>query len=130
MISTSPHLHHPNGKCRSPIHSVTKVHNHICGIPLNAYNEAGVSLPCGRASKVTTEDVDAASDACDARGILHDIDTQWGLIPGGGAYSDRNFYYGPGGNDFHSNLFQILLIHYLLTTVILSHVLLIIGGSG
>ena len=101
MISTSPHLRlHPNGKSCIPIESVAKVHNHVCEIPLNAYVEAGVSLPRGRASMVTREDVDAASDTWDARGILHDIDTQWGLMPGGGAYSDSNFYYGPGEYDF------------------------------
>jgi hypothetical protein len=102
MMSTSPHLRlHPNGKCRIPIHSVAKVYNHVCEIPLNACDEAGVSIPRGRASMVTTEDVDAASDARDARGILHDIDTQWGSMPGGGAYSDSNFYYGPGKYDFY-----------------------------
>jgi len=101
MISTSPHLHlHPNGKPRILIHNVAKVHNHICEIPLNAYDEAGVSLPC-RTSMVTMEDVNAASDTWDIRGILHDIDTQWGSMPGGGAYSDSNFYYGPGEYDFY-----------------------------
>jgi hypothetical protein len=77
------------------------VHNDVHKILLKAYEEAGVSLSRGRASMVTTRDVDAASDAWDARGILHDIDTQWGLIPGGGAYSDSNFYYGPGEYDFY-----------------------------
>ena len=38
----------------------------------------------------------AASDASDARGIAHDIDTQWGSMPGGGAYTDSNHYYGEG----------------------------------
>ena len=50
---------------------------------------------------VTPEDVEAASDAWDARGILHDIDTQWGAIPGGGAYKDSDFYYGPGEYDYY-----------------------------
>jgi len=38
----------------------------------------------------------AASDAWDARGIAHDIDTQWGSMPGGGAYTESNHYYGEG----------------------------------
>jgi hypothetical protein len=84
-----------------PIYSIAKVHNDVHKIPLKAYEKAGVSLPCGRASMVMTRDVDAAFDAWDARGILHDIDMQWGLIPGGGAYSDSNFYYGPGRYDFY-----------------------------
>ena len=43
----------------------------------------------------------AASDAWDARGIAHDIDTQWGSMPGGGAYSDSNHYYGEGEYDYY-----------------------------
>jgi hypothetical protein len=92
---------HPNGKRRIPIHSVAKIHNHVCEIPLQAYEDAGVNLPRGRASMVTMEQVDAASDAWDARGILHDIDTQWGLMPQGGAYSDSDVYYGSGEYDFY-----------------------------
>ena len=42
----------------------------------------------------------AASDAWDARSIAHDIDTQWGAMPWGGAYKDSNEYWGPGEYDF------------------------------
>jgi len=73
----------------------------VCEIPLQAYREAGVDLPRGNASMVTVEDVNAVSDAWDARSVAHDIDTQWGLIPGGGAYSDSNFYYGSGEYDYY-----------------------------
>jgi hypothetical protein len=41
----------------------------------------------------------AALDYWDAKGILKDIDTQWGAIPGGGAYKESDFYYGPGEYD-------------------------------
>ena len=34
-------------------------------------------------------------------GLLHDIDTTFGLCPGGGAYKERNFYYGPGIHDYY-----------------------------
>jgi hypothetical protein len=77
------------------VRSVHATYKNCLEIPRQAYSEAGVLLPRGEASLVTAEDVRAASDAWDARGILHDIDTQWGLIPGGGAYKDSDFYYGP-----------------------------------
>lgn len=37
-----------------------------------------------RSSTVTVEDVEAASNAWDARSIAHDIDTQWGRCHGEG----------------------------------------------
>jgi hypothetical protein len=92
---------HPNGQRHIQIHSIANIYNDVCPIPLQAYREAGVGLPRGKASMVTVEDVKAASDAWDARGVAHDIDTQWGLIPGGGAYSDSDFYYGPGEYDYY-----------------------------
>lgn len=70
-------------------------------IPLQAYRDAGVDVRRGRNSLVTPSDVERASDAWDAQGILHDIDTQWGMIPEGGAYQDSNHYYGPGEYDFY-----------------------------
>jgi hypothetical protein len=36
-------------------------------------------------------------DLDDARSILHDVDTQCGLLPGGGSYKDSN-QYGYGGS--------------------------------
>lgn len=38
------------------------------------------------------EDIQAASDQWDRRGLLYNIDTQWGSMPGGGAYKDSNRY--------------------------------------
>lgn len=71
---------------------------HMCEIPLQAYIEAGVAD--SRNDYVTEADVEAASDAWDARSIAHDIDTQWGAMPMGGAYKGSNNYYGPGDWDF------------------------------
>lgn len=73
----------------------------MCEIPIEAYRHAGVRLPKGTASMVTMDDVDRASNDWDAMGILHDIDTQWGAIPGGGAYSDSNDYFGSGDYDYY-----------------------------
>ena len=42
---------------------------------------------------VTEQDVEAASNTWDAMGIAHDIDTQWGEMPWGGAYSDSDHYW-------------------------------------
>jgi hypothetical protein len=50
---------------------------------------------------VTEDEMEAASDAWDARSIAHDIDTQWGMMPWGGAYKDSNHYWGPGEYDFY-----------------------------
>ncbi|KAG6888585.1 hypothetical protein C0995_007267 [Termitomyces sp. Mi166 len=38
-------------------------------------------------------------DEEDLRGLLYDIDTQWGLLPGGGAYKESNHYFGCGIDD-------------------------------
>jgi len=37
----------------------------------------------------------------DAAHLLWEIDTQWGMIPGGGAYKESNHYYGPGIHDYY-----------------------------
>ncbi|KAK7047892.1 hypothetical protein VNI00_006220 [Paramarasmius palmivorus] len=37
----------------------------------------------------------------DARALLHDIDTGFGCNPSGGAYSESDFYYGPGDYDYY-----------------------------
>jgi len=91
---------HPNGKRYIPLWSVAEIHNHLCEIPVEAYTGAGVRVN-GRSTMVTVEDVEAASDAWDARGLLHDIDTQWGLMPWGGAYKESDQYFGPGEYDFY-----------------------------
>ena len=86
-----------NGACR--VKDVQVRYSHMCEIPLAAYIEAGVASR--RDDFVTAQDVEAASDAWDARSIAHDIDTQCGSMPRGGAYSDSNDYYGPGEYDFY-----------------------------
>ena len=85
---------HPNGKRRIPLRSVAKTHGHVCEIPFEAYDDAGVDLSRGWTSMVTVWDVEAACAAWNARGILHDIDTQWGLMPVNGVYTSSNYYYG------------------------------------
>jgi hypothetical protein len=52
---------------------------------------------------VSDDEYDGArrSDEEDARSILYDIDTQWGMMPQGGAYKDSNHYYGTGMYDFY-----------------------------
>jgi len=50
---------------------------------------------------VTPEQVEDASDQFDAAGIAHDIDTQWGAMPWGGAYKESNHFYGPGVYDYY-----------------------------
>jgi hypothetical protein len=77
---------------------VHKHYGHLCEIPLQAYIDADVAW--SRNDFVSEEDVEAASAAWDARSIEHDIDTQWGAMPWGGAYKDSNHYYGPGIYDF------------------------------
>ena len=72
-----------------------------CEIPLEAYCDAGVDVYAGRDTYVTEAEIERASNAWDARGLAHDIDTQWGSMPGGGAYSDSNHYFGPGEYDFY-----------------------------
>ena len=85
------------GACQ--VKDVCRVYGHRCEIPLQAYCEAGVAY--GLKDWVTKLDVIKASNAFDARGIAHDIDTQWGSMPGGGAYKDSNHYYGPGIYDYY-----------------------------
>jgi hypothetical protein len=75
------------------------LYGHVCEIPLQAYAEAGVAFSWN--DMVTAEDVEAASDAWDARSIAHAIDTQWGDMPWGGAYKDSNRYWGPGEYDYY-----------------------------
>ncbi|TDL24752.1 hypothetical protein BD410DRAFT_837679 [Rickenella mellea] len=87
---------HPNGQHRIPIRSVAEVYGHIDEIPLAVYRRAGIT-----ANLVTSRDVQRASDQWDGEGILHDIDTQWGMMPHGGAYKESNFYYGPGDDDYY-----------------------------
>lgn len=77
-----------------------KVYGDGSHIPLQAYAEAGVDTRRGREALVTPGDVERANEEWDMRAVLHDIDTQWGAIPGGGAYKESNCYFGPGVYDF------------------------------
>jgi len=86
-----------SGACK--VKDVQRRYGHLCEIPIQAYREAGVASNWD--DYVTERDVQAASDSWDARGIAHDIDTQWGALPNGGAYSDSNYYYGPGEYDYY-----------------------------
>eukprot|EP00775_Hariotina_reticulata_P009997 gene9997-biopygen11968 len=83
---------------RVRVRDVQRHFGHLCQIPLEAYIEADVAHSWN--DFVSEEDVMRASDAWDARSICYDIDTQWGDMPWGGAYSDSNHYYGPGMYDF------------------------------
>ena len=85
------------GACR--VKEVKQRYGHVCEIPLEAYLEAGVAQ--SKNDFVTDQDVMAASNAWDARSIAHDIDTQWGAMPWGGAYKDSNEYWGPGDYDYY-----------------------------
>lgn len=81
------------------VKDVQRCYGHSCEIPIQAYCEAGVAFSWN--DYVTERDVEAASNAWDARSIAHEIDTQWGEMPLGGAYSDSNYYYGPGEYDYY-----------------------------
>ena len=86
-----------NGACR--VKDVKLKYGHSCEIPIQAYREAGVAWSWN--DFVTEKDVEDASNAWDARSVAHEIDTQWGFMPQGGAYSDSNEYYGPGEYDYY-----------------------------
>lgn len=94
------------------------VYDHDTEILLEAYRAVGVNVRRGRNSLVTRREVEQASlvpvtieeevqeeqesgdlDEWDAWGILQDIDTQWGMLPQGGAYKESNHYWGPGRYD-------------------------------
>jgi hypothetical protein len=84
------------GACR--VRDVKKRYGHTCEIPLHCYQIVGVA---SRLSDYVTEaDVEAASNYWDGEGALYDIDTQWGSMPYGGAYSDSRHYPGNPGDDY------------------------------
>lgn len=78
-----------------------KVYGRGSHIPLDAYEEEGVDTRSGREALVTPGDVERAEEEWDMRAVLHDIDTQWGMLPEGGAYKESNRYFGPGAYDFY-----------------------------
>ena len=69
--------------------------------------EAGVAK--SRNDFVTEQDVKRASSTWDAMGIAHDIDTQWGDMPWGGAYSDSNHYWVPDDSEREARAFVLAL---------------------
>ena len=91
------HCKEKKSACR--VKDVQRQYGHLCKIPLEAYREAGVASSWN--DYVTERDVELASSSRDARSIAHGIDTQWGAMPHGGAYSDSNDYYGPGEYDYY-----------------------------
>ena len=93
------------GACR--VKEVYQRYGHFCEIPLEAYVEAGVAK--SRNDFVTEQDVQAASNTWDAMGIAHDIDTQWGDMPWGGAYSDSNHYWVPDDSEREARAFVLAL---------------------
>ena len=63
------------------------------GIPLQAYNEAGVARTL--TDWVTERDVERLMGvAYEARSVAHDINTHWGSMPGGGALKYSNHFFG------------------------------------
>lgn len=54
---------------------------------------------------VTADEVEKAaeqeSEDYEAAGIAQDIDTQWGMMPQGGALKESNHFYGPGRYDYY-----------------------------
>lgn len=93
--SSNPIEPHPDGKNFIPIEDVALVYGHVCEIPYSCYKciHAFHGRWRGRRTMVTAQDVQRASDQFDGEGILEDIDTQWGLLPHGGAYKESEQYY-------------------------------------
>ncbi len=54
------------------------VKGHVCEIPLEAYQRAGVAER--DTDYVTDAQIDLASNTWDAMSICHNIDTQWGNL--------------------------------------------------
>jgi len=62
------------------------------GIKWQAFIEAGVDIKTEN-DLVTPEDIQKARKCWNARRLAYQIDTQWGAIPGGGAFKHSNHYY-------------------------------------
>lgn len=60
---------------------VFRVKRHVCEIPLEAYQRAGVAER--RTDYVTDEEIELASNIYDAMCLMDDVDTQWGNMPDG-----------------------------------------------
>ncbi|GCA64116.1 hypothetical protein KIPB_013226 [Kipferlia bialata] len=88
------------------VQCVTAVRPPLCrvrdveeAIPLEAYVRVGVAQE--EDDLVDPAGVDTAMNMWDNICLIHEIDTQWGSMPGGGAYSCSNYYYGPGEFDYY-----------------------------
>jgi hypothetical protein len=68
---------HPNGEYWIRVCDVSEVYGDVCPIPYRLLGDTNEYVDAGT--------VRYASDQWDAEGILEDIDTQWGMIPEGGA---------------------------------------------
>ncbi|TBU30467.1 hypothetical protein BD311DRAFT_754373, partial [Dichomitus squalens] len=86
---------HPNGKAKIAIRDVARVYGQSQKIPLNAFRSGALARPkpssmvtpaqVQQASVRASDQAQRASDYQDAMSVLHDIDTQWGALPEGGA---------------------------------------------
>ena len=86
---------HPNGEKYIKIKDVAKLHKHVCEIPAHCYEVTGAYRGQWRGwhTFVSKRDIERASDQWDGEGVIEDIDTAFGLLPHGGAYSDSFDYY-------------------------------------
>ena len=93
-VRNPPRLH-PNGRRCIPIREVGQAHGHVCEIPSHCYRAADAYIKPWKDANtlVTVEHMEMASNQFDGEGLLYDIDTQWGLLPHGGAYEDSEQYY-------------------------------------
>jgi len=88
-------------------HLAGKVHREAVSGPIIGGSAArkkggksGAGQPNRRHSKESDDD-DASLSTESGLGLLRDIDTAFGLLPGGGAYKESNFYYGSGIHDYY-----------------------------
>lgn len=86
---------HSNFDLLIPISDVLAVYDHLIAIPEHCFRNTRAFEGKWRWHRtlVTAAHVKRASDQFDGEGIARDIDTQWGLITGGGAYKESDFYY-------------------------------------
>ena len=94
-----PPKSHPNGAVRIRIADVRTVYNHTPSLTLGDFRRAGIRADQGVDTLATSSQVRRAlnrrhqlDEDDDARSVLYDIDTQWGLLPHGGAYKESERY--------------------------------------
>lgn len=71
---------HPNGQYWIRVRDVANVHGDSIQVPLRCYPKRIK----GQNDWVSMDDVDQASDQYDGESIMHEIDTGFGICPGGG----------------------------------------------